>query len=139
MSLFRKFIKLSTNRKMLFFEALFFLWLSKVLLLLLPFKKSIKLFRPIKETTNQPNTEVLREIRDAVSRANKIAIWKNICLVKSFAARFMLQRRSINSVMYLGLQIEKETTPKLQAHAWLIADDIIITPKLLNFKEIYSF
>ncbi len=89
--------------------------------------------------TAKSDPEFLRQIRNAVSRANKTAIWKNICLVKSFAARFMLQRRRIPSIMYLGLQINKEGEKKLNAHAWLIADDIVITPKLQDFKEIYSF
>ncbi len=84
----------------------------------------------------QLNSEFLRKVRNAISRANKTAIWKNICLVKSFAARFMLQRRGIGSMMYLGLQLGDEK--KLHAHAWLIAEDIIITPKGSKFKEIYS-
>jgi len=86
--------------------------------------------------TVQPNPEFVRKVRNAISRANKTASWKNICLVKSFAARFMLQRRRIGSVMYLGLQLGDGK--KLHAHAWLIAEDIIITPKGSDFKEIYS-
>lgn len=139
MSLFVKFKKLTRDEKKLFFEALFFLWFSKILLLLFPFKKCTSCLKPTKEMTAKSDPEFLRQIRNAVSRANKTAIWKNICLVKSFAARFMLQRRRIPSIMYLGLQINKEGEKKLNAHAWLIADDIVITPKLQDFKEIYSF
>ena len=79
----------------------------------------------------------LIKIRIAVARANKLAFWKNVCLVKSFAARFMLQRRNIGSVMYLGLQYKNEK--ELVAHAWLIANEIFITPKgRTQYKEIFS-
>ena len=133
-----KFIKLAKEDKKLFFEALFFLWFSKILLLLMPFKTCIKFLKPAEKMNTQPTPEFLRNVRNAVSRANKTALWKNICLVKSFAARFMLQRRGIPSVMYLGLQIDKESEKKLNAHAWLISEDITITPKGPAFKEIYS-
>ncbi len=97
MNWIHKFIKLTKEDKKLFFEALFFLWFSKILLLLLPFKTCIKFLKPAEKMNTQPTPEFLRNVRNAVSRANKTAIWKNICLVKSFAARFMLQRRGIVS------------------------------------------
>ena len=133
-----KFIKLPKEDKKLFFEALFFLWFSKILLFLLPFKTCISFLKPAERMTAQPNPEFLRNVRNAISRANKTAIWENICLVKSFAARFMLQRRGIPSVMYLGLKIDKEGKTKLNAHAWLISENITITSKGAAFKEIYS-
>ena len=79
----------------------------------------------------------LTKIRDTVSRANKLALWKNVCLVKSFAARLMLQRRDIRSVFYLELQIKEHR--QLAAHAWLMVAGIAITPKLTDqYKEIFS-
>ncbi len=133
-----KFRRLTKEDKKLFFEALFFLWFSKMLLFLLPFKTCICFLKPAERMTVQPDPEFLRNVPNVVSRANKTAIWKNICLVKSFAARFMLQRRGIPSVMYLGLKIERESTRKLNAHAWLISEDIAIIPKGTAFKKIYS-
>ena len=139
MTLLFKFIRLSGKEKLLFFEALLFLWYSKILLKILPFKKCTDLLLPSDRLTKKPNPLLLTEVRKAISRANKTAVWKNVCLVKSFAARFMLQRRGIASTMYLGLQVEEEGAKKLHAHAWLISNDIIITPKLTGFKEIHQF
>ena len=80
---------------------------------------------------------LLRKISVAVSRANKLAFWKNVCLVKSFTARLMLQRRDIGSVLYLGLQIKGHR--QLVAHAWLMVDRTAITPKHTDqYKEIFS-
>lgn len=84
----------------------------------------------------QASSSELCRIRDAVRRANKLAFWKNICLVKSFAARFMLQKRKIRSEMFYGLMIKDK---KLEAHAWLIAGDVEITPKgNKEIKAIYK-
>jgi len=71
--------------------------------------------------------EVLHDIRCAVTRANRLAFWANICLVKSLAARMMLQRRNIGSTLYLGLLKNQEKD--LVAHAWLMAGGVCITPK----------
>ena len=77
------------------------------------------------------------KIKNAVRRANRLTFWKNICLVKFFAARFMLQRRGIGSEMFLGLQFKNEK--ELIAHACLVSCEIEITPKMISkFKEIYK-
>lgn len=104
---------------------------------MLPFRYCIKRLHPAEEMTGTIEPVLLNKIRDAVSRANKLAFWKNVCLVKSFAARLMLQRRDIGSVLYLGLQIKEHR--QLVAHAWLMVDGIAITPKLTDqYKEIFS-
>lgn len=129
-------MQLPKDEKLLLFEAVFLLFFSKVFLLL-PFRYCIKRLRPAGEmgVTNDPL--LLTKIRDAVTRANRLAFWENICLVKSFAARLMLHRRNIGSVMYLGLQFRNGK--ELVAHAWLISAEIYITSKgRTDYKEIYS-
>nr|WP_319997131.1 lasso peptide biosynthesis B2 protein [uncultured Draconibacterium sp.] len=91
---------------------------------------------PPDKLTRKPNTLLLTEVRNAILRVNKTTVWKNGCLVESLAVSFMLQRRGIASVMYLGLQIDKESEKKLKAHAWLISENITITPNAGNFKEV---
>lgn len=86
----------------------------------------------------QADIQLLKEVHIAVERANKIAFWSNVCLVKSFAARIMLQRRGIASSIYLGVTIKDGK--ELAAHAWLISDGVYVTPRGDSaFKEIYSF
>ena len=132
----RKFILLPREERILFLEAVLFLYLSKALLFL-PFSFSMKRLKTSNEMITEVDTLQLKKIRYAVSRANKLAFWKNICLVKSFAARLMLQRRNISSILYLGLQMKGRR--ELIAHAWLISENIYITPKgSAKFKEIFS-
>jgi hypothetical protein len=132
---FERFRILSKEEKRLFFEAVFFLFYSKVLLLM-PFRFCIKKLAQNNDRNEIMSPDTLTEIRNAVRRANRLAWWQNICLVKSFAARFMLQRRGISSVMYYGLKIKNK---KLEAHAYVLADGIYITPKGSDdFKVIHT-
>jgi hypothetical protein len=136
-NLLNKIIRLPDDEKLLFIEAVFFLFFSKVFLFL-PFKYCIKRFDSSDDSLERGDPIFLRKVQLAISRANKLAFWQNICLVKSFAARFMLERRQIASVMSLGLQFSNNK--ELVAHAWLIANDIYITPKgRTPHKEIFSF
>lgn len=134
----RSFVRFPAKEKALFFEAVFFLFFAKIVVLLFPFRRSVKLLKRQEETKEEnPDILTLIRIRKAIRRANRLAFWKNICLVKSMAARLMLQRRHIPSVMYLGLQFKNNK--ELVAHAWLVANDIQITPKgNTNYKEIFS-
>jgi hypothetical protein len=122
----KAFIRLEFKDKLLLLEAISFLFIAKGLLLL-PFKFSLMAIKTKAYLNSQADLITLHRVRDAVSRANKLAIWKNICLTKSIAARFMLQRRHISSTMYLGLQFKN--SKELSAHAWLVSGEIQITPK----------
>ncbi len=134
--LLKKIILLPKDEKILFVEAVFFLFFSKVYLFL-PFRKCVKSLRQSNGMNGIADPVLLVKIRVAIARANKLAFWKNVCLVKSFAARYMLQRRNIGSTIYLGLQYKNEK--ELVAHAWLIAEDVFITPKgRTPYKEIFS-
>ena len=120
---------------MLLIEAVFLLFFSKVFLLL-SFRYCIKRLTLAAEMRKTGNPVLLRKISIAVSRANKLALWKNVCMVKSVTARLMLQRRNIDSLMYLGLQFKNGK--ELVAHAWLVSGKSYITPKgRINYKVIY--
>ena len=136
MKLLRKAIQLPFDDKILLLEAVFFLFFSKVFLYL-PFKFCV---RKVKNSEKKVVLTLLelKKIRNAIRRANKLAFWKNICLVKSFAARFMLLRRGVHSKMYLGLEFKD--SKELLAHAWLVSGDFQVTPKgNKKYKEIFNF
>jgi hypothetical protein len=120
----RAFFGLSFKDKVLFFEALVLLFLVKFLFSVLPFKSCIRTFR--KETKNKSiDTEQLIRIKLALARANHLAFWGNVCLVSSFAGKWMLQRRGIGSELFIGVNVgDKEG---FRAHAWLKAGGVEIT------------
>lgn len=134
--MFRKFISFPKDEKLLLLEAVFFVFFSKTLLFF-PFKYCIKWIQESNEVHHIPDPRALWKIKVAINRANRLAFWKNICLVQSFAARLMLKRRNIGSTLYLGLQLDHNK--QMIAHAWLVSNERMITPKgTVQYKEIFS-
>ena len=116
-------------------EAIYFLYLAKVVLLLFSFKRCTVFLRE-KEYPEQPIDQIiLEQIKKAVATANLGAFWKNKCLVQSMAARWMLQKRKIHSRMAVG--VIKDESKKLIAHAWISVESFEIVDNNLNFKELF--
>jgi hypothetical protein len=65
--------------------------------------------------------------------------WDARCLAQAIAASWMLRRRGLPSVFYLGVDHGRETW--LEAHAWLRCGDEILTgePQHERFKVIAVF
>jgi hypothetical protein len=121
MNLTSKFISL-----LFFFEALFFLYYFKLLLSIRKVQKV--LYSSQNEAIYKDiNPGKLRRIRTAIIRADRFALWKNRCIVKSLSARAMINRRGGHADLYLG--VNKEDGKGLKAHAWLISQNIEIVHK----------
>lgn len=131
----QSFFSWSWKEKLLFFEAALFLFTAKIMLLLFPFKFCLRLIKSKNSSNKSYTLEDLKTIKTAVNRANRLAFWKNICLVQSIAARWMLQRRKIPSKLSIGVAHDKNK--KLIAHAWIKADDFEVVNKGLDYKELY--
>jgi hypothetical protein len=80
-----------------------------------------------------------KDIGWAVTRAARYVPFKAVCLPQAMAARVMLKRRGVKSVMHFGAA--KGTDKPLNAHAWLDAAGIEVTgyPVAQNFAEIACF
>ena len=130
-----KFLNIPTDEKLLLIEAVMLLYVSKIMVFF-PFKQYVRLLHSSKDKNAVINSGLHRKISISVKRANKIAIWKNICLVQSVAACLMLKRRRINYNFSLGLQFRDGT--KLVAHAWVKSGNFFVTPRgNEDFKEIF--
>jgi hypothetical protein len=120
------FFGLSTDDKFLFFEALFFTWLAKLMLFVFPFRMCIRMIKNGKYSVD-PDKKLLRSVKNAVNRADKTTYWKNTCLVQSFAARWMLNRRKVSSDFVIG--VKHDENREVRAHAWLTVNDFEIVPR----------
>ncbi|MEI6137647.1 MAG: lasso peptide biosynthesis B2 protein [Mariniphaga sp.] len=131
-----KFLSLPNDEKMLLIEAIVLLFISKIIVCF-PFRHYIKLLRPVRYPQQESDLSLLIKIGKSIHRANKLAFWKNICLVKSVAARFILSWRGIPSVFSLGLFFNDRK--ELGAHAWVRSGYVYISPRGdSNFKEIFT-
>jgi hypothetical protein len=132
----RKFILLPKSDRLLFMEALSLVILARMMLTLLPFRLCIKTIRAT-QYPHDANAGELRQVRNALTRANRLTCWKNVCLVQSFAARWMLQRRHIGSVLSIGAMHDPQK--KLIAHAWISAGNFEVVPRGGNFTPLTTF
>lgn len=133
----KSFFSLSPKEKLLFFEALVFQYVTWMLLLILPFRRIVRLF-PNRQTPEQnADKTTLERIRAATAQANNLALWKNRCLVQALAARWMLSRRGIPSKLSLGVTLDDNK--KVIAHAWIMAGDLEIVARGGDYTELYSY
>ena len=108
-------------------------WLSLAwarLMILLPFRRlAPRLGVPGRETEWQelPRETMmeLHRVADAVRIASRHAWWDCKCLVRALAAMRMLNRRGIESTLYLGTG--RDADGCLAAHAWLRSGSRYIT------------
>jgi Transglutaminase-like superfamily len=133
---FNTFLFLSKKDKCLFFEALFFLYLAKTMLVVFPFRLCLK-FVKTRDYRKTPDVMQLTNIRYAIGRANRLAFWKNVCLVQSFAARWMLRRRKINSELFIGVN-HSDQMGKIKAHAWIISNGEEIVRQGKNYVVLFK-
>ncbi|PAV31526.1 stage V sporulation protein S [Virgibacillus profundi] len=82
----------------------------------------------MKETSKDLIPEQRRkqaEVSQAIRIMSKYTFWESECLVKAIAALKMLEKRNIESTLYLGTA--KDGAGKLIAHAWLRSGPFYIT------------
>ncbi|GGD73223.1 lasso peptide biosynthesis B2 protein [Paenibacillus nasutitermitis] len=98
-----------------------------------------QLFRPfprIAATLGEQTTEtsqdydpasiaVIRKVSHALHAASRHTPWESKCLVRAIAGMKMLERRGIDSTLYMGTA--KDKTGQLIAHAWLRSGPVYIT------------
>lgn len=120
--------------KKLFREALFNLYIIKFKMFFVSFKKMAD--TPVREGKKCPGSKEKEAllIARAIDRADRLALWKNRCLVKSLAAQRMLKKRGISSRLSLGVAFDQNK--KLVAHAWISAGETEIVKKNFDYKEL---
>jgi hypothetical protein len=114
--------------KLLLIEAFIFLGRARILKKV-PFSKvAPSLGKHMEETSfsdDVSNRKILNQISDAVNMMSKYTLWESQCLVQAIAAMKMLERRHIESTLYLGTA--RDPSGKLIAHAWLRSGPFCIT------------
>lgn len=76
-------------------------------------------------TLSSSNKEVLASVAQAIHIMSRYTFWESQCLVKAIAAMKMLEKRQIESTLYLGTA--REENGELVAHAWLRSGSFYIT------------
>lgn len=130
----------SAKEYFLFIEAYLLLGVSKLMILIFPFKFiASKIGLPQTETSfmNTFESKVL-ETQIAVTRGAKYVFFSSKCYDQALATTFMLRRRKISSTIYFGVS---KIDGQLSAHAWVRSGHLIISGKrgYENFTPIAWF
>jgi hypothetical protein len=114
------FISLTPKEMLLLLEAYFFLGWARILKLF-PFAKVAPSLGDHMKVSTQRNVEskktVIKNISHALHIMSRYTFWESQCLVKAIAGMKMLERRGIESTLYLGTA--RDVSGHMIAHAWL--------------------
>jgi len=143
MNRLRKFLARSPAERGCLLEAVFWLGLARLAILLLPFRRIAPVLgRQMAQSPQEAETApapLLERISWAVAAASRHLPWECKCLAQALAGKAMLKRRGLPSTLYLGLA--KNGADGLQAHAWLRCGERILTgrPGMAGFTVIATF
>ncbi|MFD9627199.1 lasso peptide biosynthesis B2 protein [Peribacillus muralis] len=122
------FLSIKWSTKRLLIEALFFLAFGRIFKMI-PFVKGTRLLGKHMEETaysiSTLNTATAKNISNAIHIMSRYTFWESQCLVKAVAGMKMLERRGIDSTLYLGTT--KNQQGELIAHAWLRSGSYYVT------------
>ena len=85
------------------------------------------------------DAELLSRVSYAVSAAAKYVPFRSDCFPQCLAARTLLARHGLDSVIHLG--VAREGAADLDAHAWLTCGDTVVTggSNLDRYTELHRF
>lgn len=124
----KRFLSMDRAKQFLLVEAFFYLGWARILKAV-PFSKLAPTLGFYMDETSvsrgHASQSVVRNISDAIHIMSLHTFWESQCLVKAIAAMKMLERRRLESTLYLGTAKDKDG--KMIAHAWLRSESFYVT------------
>jgi hypothetical protein len=124
----KTFLSLDLKSKILMFETLFYLGCARIIRILPLTKLGPMLGTYMEDTSftrNHSGNATIKNISSAINIISRYTFWESNCLVRAIAAMKMLERRKIESTLYLGMA--KDEKGNLIAHAWLRSGNVFVT------------
>jgi len=145
-----RFAQVGHHRRALTAEAVAWLLLARLALIFIPFPSLARRFGTFvpptdkralqaRDWTSPEHAQLAEEVGWAVTRSARYVPFRAVCLPQAMAARIMLKRRGVASVLHFGAGRGQDKP--LDAHAWLDAAGVEVTgyPVAKNFAEIGCF
>jgi hypothetical protein len=145
-----RFTQVGNRRRALLVEAVTWLLLARLSLIFISFQKLARHLGTFvapadaralraKAENSRDHARLAEEVGWAVTRAARHVPFKAVCLPQAMAARIMLKRRGVESVLHFGARIGPDKP--IDAHAWLDAAGVEVTgyPVANTFAEIACF
>ncbi len=123
-----KFCRKPLAEQLFYTEIIFWLGLSRLAILTLPFKWIAPFLGQHMAGTNEISSKRTRQKSIRIARAIRTISehmpWECKCLVQAMAGKIMLRNRKVTTTLYLG--VSKKETGELNAHAWLRMGELVI-------------
>jgi Transglutaminase-like superfamily len=145
-----RFRQIGNRQRALLVEAVACLLAARLALIFIPFPRLVRRLgtfvpptdpRAVQMQPEGPSEQMLlaADVSWAVTRAARYVPFNAVCLPQAMAARVMLKRRGVASVIHFGAA--KGAGKPLDTHAWLDAAGVEVTgyPVAKNFAEIACF
>ena len=130
--MFRKiksFTSVPWSTRLLFAEAVFTSVYVKITLILLPYRKVAKwlgVSGKLNTTTREEQSlKIIEKVRFAIRLCDKYTPWPTECYTRALTGKIILNRRKIDSTLFLGFC--REATGEMKGHAWLQSSGLIVT------------
>jgi hypothetical protein len=146
----RRFGEIGPRRRALLMEAALWLLAARIALIAVPFPRLARRLGAFVAPTDErvarvahdgspDDARIAEEIGWATVRAARHVPFRAVCLPQAMAARIMLRRRGVASVLHFGAAKGKDKP--IDAHAWLDAAGVEVTgyPVAAQFSEIACF
>lgn len=135
-----RYRSLTPTKRLLISEAIFFLLLARIQILILPFSRIASALGSLHEPssrlatgTNPVDSQPAHEVSWAIQRAAAFLPFRLLCLPRALAGFRMLARRGVHARLHFGVP-PQEHSRGLTTHAWLDACDVEVT----GFPEAHS-
>lgn len=134
MNLLRKSMALPPHELLLVLEAASCLGLARLCMVILPFRWIARcvgthMFETLHTGLPRGQAAAVWGIRRRIDSTSRHVSWDGSCLSKSLAVKVMLAWRGIPSTLYIGVRKSSESPNGFQAHAWVRAGVIEVTPR----------
>jgi hypothetical protein len=135
-----KFGRLSAADQWLLLRAVFWLGVARMRLAVTPFGKlADQLASRTGAAATEPHPDLVQRVGFAINAAANHVPWRANCFPKAIAARELLKREGVASVIHLG--VEKDGEGDLAGHAWVSCGDTIVTggEAIDRYTEMHRF
>ncbi len=133
-----RFIKLDLKQQFIYLETFLSLSVSRLLILILPFRRLAKFMgREQSESNFQISETDLRKVKEIGKIVKKVSLYvpyRSQCFEQALVIKFMLNRRGISSTIYFG--VANDDPHQLKAHAWVRSGNYIVSGN--RGKELFS-
>ncbi len=123
-----KFCRKPLAEQLFYSEVIFWLALSRIVILTVPFKWIAPVLGEHMASTNEISSKRTRQKAIRISRAIRTISdhmpWECKCLVQAMTGKIMLRNKNVSTTLYLG--VSKKENGDLNAHAWLRMGEFVI-------------